>query len=69
LLYLPTKIGYTYKGSKKKCICKDNYLSAYFIRVRRETYSEVVPLGAGAGVGFEPDPEFKAAVMKLVPRF
>lgn len=35
------------------------------------TYSELVPLGAGAGAGVEPepDPEFKAAVMKFVPRF
>jgi len=35
------------------------------------THSELVPLGAGAGAGVEPepDPEFKAAVMKFVPRF
>jgi len=35
------------------------------------TYSELVPLGAGAGAGVEPEPvpEFKAAVMKFVPRF
>lgn len=48
----------------------DNCHSAEIERpVIRKAYSEVDPLGVGDGVGLDPDPEFKAAVMKLVPRF
>jgi len=65
-------------GSTRKCTCKDNYHLAQSISSEvvtsifmGMTYSELVPLGAGAGAGVEPepDPEFKAAVMKFVPRF